>query len=576
MLVRIILATLVVVAMVSCKAVDRKGGLKEKKAPNEAMVNELVEMALPKGKKHHFNDMRYESEEREGNSKRAAVKVNRWLQTMNGNLVIPYVIDQDVSAAGHVAIQDALHHINTVLSCHSPFVKRDASVHGSLHYLKFVKKSGCWSFVGRVYANQGFQEISIGNGCAYKGTVAHEVLHALGFGHEQSRHDRDSYVTVHWENIQDGYENNFAKKDVADVSEVSKVSPYDFGSVMHYGRDYFTKNGLDTLSPKDNSKTLGQRDALSKLDQEELNKYFQCDDSTYVTDPPTTTTTTTTTTLAPVSRSLIQGTTFDKKYQENGIFYSSWAQTACSNVYSNCADFLRHCGSSSSSLDWVKKDCPLTCGTCPSTESFVELPTGVAPGNYIFAKPYITAQASLTRMQSHCQICTTDNCPRIPICVKTTIERLVDTSNSVGSTRSKMAIGAYNDDGVYITLKKDPIRLSDYSGKVTFSVELNMQCQGMDVFLNGTKGTDKIRVHDLNVFYGTCTNAPSSKRSTSDEEAVEMPIQINSNEEKLSVRGGRSKNLMKITGEEDLISEMKLNMKKKKTLLKKKFNKSKM
>ena len=45
---------------------------------------------------------------------------------------------------------------------------------------------------------------------------------------------------------------------------------------MHYGRDYFTKNGLDTLSPKDNSKTLGQRDALSKLDQEELNKYFQC------------------------------------------------------------------------------------------------------------------------------------------------------------------------------------------------------------------------------------------------------------------------------------------------------------
>ena len=39
--------------------------------------------------------MRYESEEREGNSKRAAVKVNRWLQTMNGNLVIPYVIDQD-------------------------------------------------------------------------------------------------------------------------------------------------------------------------------------------------------------------------------------------------------------------------------------------------------------------------------------------------------------------------------------------------------------------------------------------------------------------------------------------------
>jgi len=41
-------------------------------------------------------------------------------------------------------------------------------------------------------------------GCLYHSTVQHELLHALGFNHEQTRSDRDNHIQVVWENISDG------------------------------------------------------------------------------------------------------------------------------------------------------------------------------------------------------------------------------------------------------------------------------------------------------------------------------------------------------------------------------------
>lgn len=60
-------------------------------------------------------------------------------------------------------------------------------------------------------------------------TAVHEMAHAIGQKHEQSRNDRDNYVTVLWSNIQGGEDNhNMAKSKTLDNN------PYDYESVLHY------------------------------------------------------------------------------------------------------------------------------------------------------------------------------------------------------------------------------------------------------------------------------------------------------------------------------------------------------
>ena len=67
--------------------------------------------------------------------------------------------------------------------------------------------------------------------------VIHELAHALGFEHEHSRPDRDDYVTIMTENIQEKYKFAFRKYNTLDSHGIG----YDYGSIMHYGQKVLSK-----------------------------------------------------------------------------------------------------------------------------------------------------------------------------------------------------------------------------------------------------------------------------------------------------------------------------------------------
>ncbi|XP_027042927.1 zinc metalloproteinase nas-4-like [Pocillopora damicornis] len=136
-------------------------------------------------------------------------------------------------------------------------------------YVTFRIGSGCSASVGY----QGYQQfVNLAPGCWHMGTVAHEIGHALGFFHEQSRLDRDRFVRVVWYNIQKGMGYNFMK-----VNHINSLEePYDFDSVMHYGRTFFSKKGRPTLFPRKKGIEFGQRERESEGDARQMNKMYNC------------------------------------------------------------------------------------------------------------------------------------------------------------------------------------------------------------------------------------------------------------------------------------------------------------
>ncbi|KAK6016543.1 astacin [Ostertagia ostertagi] len=91
---------------------------------------------------------------------------------------------------------------------------------------------GCSSYVGKITFPQA-QYAAYDHTWPKIGTAAHELAHALGLIHTHERPDRDDYITVNESNIEEKYQSQFKKSNISNANYTT--TPYDYGSVMHYG-----------------------------------------------------------------------------------------------------------------------------------------------------------------------------------------------------------------------------------------------------------------------------------------------------------------------------------------------------
>lgn len=182
------------------------------------------------------------------------------------NGIVPYEFDANVNQANQ----------NTMLNAMTEW-ENDANIDFVLrtnetNYIHIQNDNANYST--GVGIQGGMQTIGIFN-WNFRFIMAHELAHALGIWHEQSRSDRDDYVQINWANIEAGKEHNFQMITSADVYPKQDYAlpdtlTYDFDSMMHYGQFAFSNNGLPTITvlPPNQAwqNRIGQRNHISFID----------------------------------------------------------------------------------------------------------------------------------------------------------------------------------------------------------------------------------------------------------------------------------------------------------------------
>lgn len=188
------------------------------------------------------------------------------------NNTVYYAVDGNLSDKNRV--YDAIKHWQSKTSLQ--FVERS----GESNYVYFTSGSGCSSYIGMI---GGKQNITLSTSCTTGNTI-HEIGHAIGLWHEQSRVDRENHISINYENIQSGREHNFDTYEEGGFDGDEFTSNLDFSSIMMYGPTAFSKNGLPTIEKANGSSYSVQRTSLSSGDIQGVDTMYPGDTST-TTEP---------------------------------------------------------------------------------------------------------------------------------------------------------------------------------------------------------------------------------------------------------------------------------------------------
>lgn len=164
--------------------------------------------------------------------------------------VVPYVI------TGSLEDPERITAAMDLISQHSPvrFVVRTTES----DYVRFVTSTDENVSSSKLGRQGGRQDIAVWL-THPAGVIAHELFHALGIFHEQSRSDRDDWISYHKECVKLGRRHNFT------IEDGTVMTPFDFSSIMLYSSNSFA-DGCSPLTRKDGTTWNANRSMLSDED----------------------------------------------------------------------------------------------------------------------------------------------------------------------------------------------------------------------------------------------------------------------------------------------------------------------
>ncbi|XP_071376793.1 high choriolytic enzyme 1-like isoform X2 [Centroberyx affinis] len=238
-------------------------GAEEKESVYERIQEANRNIVGPPAGLYVVDDIAYDSES-ERNADPCTSHNCKWEQSGDGMVYVPFIIANHYSSRERSIIERGLQSFHS-FSC-IRFVPRTRET----DYIHIQSLDGCYSYVGRRFSEQ---TLSLSRqGCVYHHVVQHELLHALGFKHEQCRSDRDQYIQVLLENVIPGWEYAFDKIDT-----LNQGTSYDYNSVMQYSKFAFSKNNQPTMvAIPDPNVEFGKATEMSQTDITRLNRLYNC------------------------------------------------------------------------------------------------------------------------------------------------------------------------------------------------------------------------------------------------------------------------------------------------------------
>ncbi|MGB6830045.1 MAG: M12 family metallopeptidase [Terracidiphilus sp.] len=192
--------------------------------PGHMMIGHLNARALTAGSSHYSMGIAYAQ--------------YLWPK-VSGVAIVYYVIDADSDPNATPKIDTAISTFNADFANIIQWVPWTAA--DGPNYVDIDLNA--YDFSGECEANEGYEAVPAqpmtGSTSCAVGTILHEMGHVIGLWHEQSRPDRNTYVTVNYGNVIKGSWSNFEQFG----DDIQLLTPYDYASVMQYPPYSFSRNG---------------------------------------------------------------------------------------------------------------------------------------------------------------------------------------------------------------------------------------------------------------------------------------------------------------------------------------------